>query len=221
MKHTYGKEGTEFPVQTGDVWTAGEHVFTCGSMFDIHPYSDYDMVYADPPWRLGDVKAFYTKAGLNCPVQTLEQFFDAVVSHAKPVKTYAFIEGSIHTLTDLKASVFRANGKVLRVWDTTYYQKHPNVTICATWKPELIVPSAELLEGMDDDFTPAAAMQWVKSVCPDIQTVYDCCSGRGLTSRAAHQNGLTSLNLELHPNRVSAALSRMYWHHAQSIRHVE
>jgi len=88
--------------------------------------------------------------------------------------------------------------------EITYYRKSP----CGLYYSGP-VPLTEVLlrelHGQDDDQTPGIVMRHYG----ESGLVVDPCAGRGQTSREAERSGWQSVNNELNPLRVSAALSRM------------
>jgi hypothetical protein len=196
---TYGAEGQKYPVQPGERWRCGPHTFICGSVFDPHqPVSAAGVVYSDPPWNQGNLASFRTKAGLSRPDHTWLDVYARIVALAggRP----CFIEGGEREAGQVQAVVAAGlePGQVCRRWPVTYYGRHPAVLHYGG-------PDVELdPSGLDDDDTPL----YVLGRFPR-GTVADPCAGRGLTSRAAEQAGWVSVNVELHPARMSAALARM------------
>ena len=61
------------------------------------------------------------------------------------------------------------------------------------------------LTGNDNDHIPGQVLE----AYGVAKTVLDPLAGRGLTSRSAHWNGWRSLNNELHPMRMSAAMHQL------------
>ena len=63
---TYASSGgEEYPVQDGDLWTAGPHRIACGDLergdaLDLlHNLKALpDIVYTDPPWNAGNAASF-------------------------------------------------------------------------------------------------------------------------------------------------------------------
>lgn len=196
----YGEEGRKYPVKPGETWLAGRHVFTCGSMFGrvLMPPGVPYVVYADPPWTQGLMHGFYTKAGLRQPETSWLDVYRRIVELSRGGP--CFMEGGRRQAAEV-AGVCR--GKVYESWNITYYHRRSNAGILHYCGPEL--PAGLDLEGLDDDDTPGAVL----AAYPGPAVVLDPCCGRGLTSRAAEQAGWTSVNLELHPARMSAALARL------------
>jgi hypothetical protein len=196
---TYGAEGAAYPVEPGQTWACGEQRFTCGSLFDYRPDRPPYLVYADPPWNQGNLASFHTKAGLDRPAHTWLDVYRRIIELAQGAP--CFIEGGQRQAEQVGALCLAA--PVYRCWPITYYGRHPAVLhYCG---PSLLPPGLELA-GLDDDDTPKMILA---AYPPWEADVLDPCAGRGTTSRAAAAMGWSSVNIEIHPRRMSAALFRL------------
>jgi hypothetical protein len=195
----YGAEGAAYPVQPGEQWRIGDHLFICGSLFDVQPPKVPYLVYADPPWNQGNLTSFHTKAGLPRPAHSWLDVYRRIIELAQGAP--CFIEGGQKQAQDV-ADICLGE-PAYRSWPITYYGKHPAVLhYCGS--PYL--PPGLDLAGLDDDDTPKMVLA---SYPPWEADVLDPCAGRGVTSRAAQAAGWPSVNIELHPRRISAALARL------------
>ena len=197
----YGPEGAAYPVRRGEMWRAGSHLFICESAFEVEsPPDEAFLVYCDPPWNQALMTGFYTKAGLPKSSLTWLDLYRRIIVLAAGGP--CFIEGG-EKWADEVAGVCRFAGEVYARWPITYYRKHPGVLHYVG--PPL--PGGFDPSGLDDDDTPGAVLA---AFAEDrTQLVVDPCAGRGVTSRAAAEAGWASVNIELHPARVSAALDRL------------
>jgi hypothetical protein len=194
----YGAEGAAYPVQPGEQWQVGDHLFICGSLFEVGlPQKPY-LVYADPPWNQGNLSSFHTKAGLPRPAHTWLDVYRRIIELAAGAP--CFIEGG-RAQAEQVADICLGE-PCYAAWPITYYRKHPAVLhYCG---PNLD-PMMDLA-GLDDDDTPKMVFASYPAGEADV---LDPCSGRGVTSRAAQAAGWPSVNIELHPRRISAALARL------------
>jgi len=87
-------------------------------------------------------------------------------------------------------------------WDITYYGKRPAKLLYYT--RSIVKPRAMDMTGKDDADTPFFCLGML-----GVADVFDPCMGRGLTALSAEDLGMSSLGCELHPNRVSSALSKL------------
>ena len=68
-------------------------------------------------------------------------------------------------------------------------------------------PIADLnLTGMDDDFTPRAAME---AATQPGAVIMDFCTGRGLTAVTAQHLGRIAWGTELNPRRLAVTLDKL------------
>jgi hypothetical protein len=191
---TYGAEGAAYPVRPGQTWECGRHVFTCSSLFRVPGLGAATVIYADPPWNQGNLASFRTKAGLKSDSHDWLDVYRRIAEIAgqRPV----FLEGGCRQAAAVQAVL---SGPQVRQWPISYYRYHPAVLHYAGPDLNGLDPS-----GLDDDDVPGYILTRLPA-----GIVGDPCAGRGVTSRAAEAAGWSSVNVELHPNRVSAALARM------------
>lgn len=205
----YGDAGDRFPVELGDIWEVGPHVFACGDLELGHAaklltYAGVpDVVYTDPPWNKGNARAFRTKAGDSRAVDFLGSLLPAILSVVKGVEHAAIEMGNFHA-DDLRWLITSKGGVVLADWKITYYRKNPSRLLHCTFTGE--PPLVDSCDGMDDDDTP----QWfLERVASKGCVVFDPCMGRGLTSRVADDLGMKALGMELHPRRLAVSIDRL------------
>jgi len=65
MKWLYGDSWEKFPIQPGQVWGVGDSRVSVHNLFNPLPgfMLRADCLFMDPPWNLGNLNSFYTKAG--------------------------------------------------------------------------------------------------------------------------------------------------------------
>lgn len=215
---TYGDEGKAFPVKEGEIWKAGQHLFACSDVMESSLFGDLLMaaatprptlLYCDPPWGQSLLNSFRSKAGFDKATYRWEQLYRVIADLGHHSNIPVWIEGSKPTSRDgLKIPGAIASHSmawpVSMSWEITYYRKNLSGLYYAGTRP---VPFSliNLLTGMDDDFTPGTVM----SAYGPTGVVIDPCAGRGVTSRQAQKAGWGSVNNELNPFRVSAALARI------------
>ena len=188
-------------MQPDDCWASGPHTYICSSAFACRRLGGATLVYSDPPWSQGNLASFRTKAGLGRADHTWLDLYGRIVELAE--LRPCFIEGGLAQSATVQAMLAQAiagqAGYETRCWPITYYRRHPAVLHYAGPAIGELDPA-----GLDDDDTPG----YVLSRFPAGE-VADPCAGRGLTSRAAHKAGWSSVSVELHPQRMSAAMARM------------
>lgn len=214
-KWTYGDEGTKYRVSEGEVWACGKHIFVCSDIMDsdlfdrtLHDRS-FNLLYSDPPWGTGLLNGFRTKAGKDRATHTWQELYRRVANLGHAAKVPVWMECSVIENRDGKQvpdAIRHPSGfsEYDAYWQVVYYRKNPSGLFHSGIRP---VPETLVdLTGMDDDFTPGAVMASYDLL--DAKVI-DPCAGRGVTSRQAEEQGWGSINNEMHPARVSAALSRM------------
>lgn len=209
MTSTYKSSGGEvYPVRDGQTWqvftSTGHHVFHCSDLMQTQEFDgllldwadDPTLVYADPPWTPAMIAQYRTKSGLekaSYDWATLHQRILGLVAPGTPV----YMEGAVShsgALQDVLPGPIKAS------WAITYYGRRGAVLHYsgATPPPE---GSWGDLVGADDEHTPGIVMGLYP---PGL--VLDPVAGRGGTARHAHKRGWSSLNNEMNPWRMSAAL---------------
>lgn len=202
---TYGKEGNAYPVRPGQTWTCGSHTYVCADWMAepvIIPVT-VGLVYCDPPWNDSNIGSFYTKARRTRPDVPFTDYIWRLIKLIGPRE--GFLETGKQNLELVVNSLTGQRLNVYDVWPITYYRTKPCYLLHFGPLPMPPGPVPDLT-GVDDENTPFLAIQ---ARCPKGGIVLDLCAGRGLTSRAAQQAGRASYNVEMHPNRMSAALFRM------------
>jgi hypothetical protein len=196
---TYGADGAAFSVDRGEHWVCGPHHYYCRSA--LEPGSETlarpDLVYSDPPWNQGNLNVFHTKAGLDKAGHSWLDLYLRILELARGCP--CFLEGGTKQVPAVEAAITPA-GPSYRCWPITYYRREP----CVLHYVGPPLPPGFDPQGLDDDFTPAYAMERMPG-----GVVLDPCAGMGLTSRSAERVGRPSVSFELNSNRMSVALSRM------------
>ena len=218
--HNIGEDGSwhysgkhkSFPVEAGDIWQVGEHLFICG---DIEGSTRIDevimadpptLVYADPPWGAGLARSYRTKAGVDNGAGRSVDFHNLIQSlliPAKAYKTIAYVENGVREERVLKEILLGMGAKITGQWAITYYKTKPAVLYAADFRDNPINDHPDFT-GLDDEHTPAVALR-----NREKGVVLDPCAGRGLTARTAQMLGWKSINHELSPFRMAEALDSM------------
>jgi hypothetical protein len=202
--------GDRWPVQPGEVWGVGRHRMVCGDLAGVAGERLLALVerpcrvYVDPPWNLGNINSFRTKAGVPHTREPFVVFLEAFARYLARIEpVIAFVEMGRQNQPQLHRYLQDAGLSVIDCWQTTYYHRHP-ATLTACSPLPAIVPALADLTGMDDDDTPLECLSMMEG-----GMVVDPCAGRGLTAVVADGLGLPFLGLELSPARTSATLTRL------------
>jgi hypothetical protein len=197
-----------YPVNQGQLWRVGNHWFTCGDLLDsenpwheLHPDYPPDLVYCDPPWTNGLARTFRTLSGLPQVGYDVHLIFEAIVKLAESVPLWL--------VTDRKPSAH-----ILGLLDAAHH---------ATWQLHgftggrdssvlAVLHYVHDTPPPDADFTDLIDRELPGRILDQYDTpgiIADPCSGLGITSRAAYSHGWASINNELSPTRMSAALRKL------------
>lgn len=205
----YGDAGDKWKVKDGDIWVAGDNVLVCGDIEKIpaqrlfERFGTPDLTYVDPPWNKGNLKSFFTKAGLRDADVDFHKFIRRLITIVKQTRGPVYIEMGRQNIHSLASAITVSGGEVLNTWDVTYYRKHPSKLARAIWG-EFPYNEGINLSGLDDDDTPYEAI--AKEPLRTGAIVFDACTGRGLTCRAAYSNKKKFMGIELHPRRLAVAI---------------
>lgn len=216
----YGEEGARYPVRIGEVWRCGEHLFACSDLMASKLFDELiaeqsqrgrpaRLVYVDPPWGQANLNSFQTKAGLERASYDWTDLYRRIadLGHLRGIPLW--MEGGVRekrTGAPIPAAI-EGPGTFTAYWELVYYRRHPMGLYYSAKMPppsSLLGPDSPL-NGVDDDYSPGIVM---RAYGPS-GVVLDPCAGRGVTSRQAQGAGWVSINNELNPPRVSAALTRM------------
>jgi hypothetical protein len=205
----YGDAGDKWKVKDGDVWVAGGNVLVCGDIEKIpiqrlfEKFGTPDLTYVDPPWNKGNLKSFFTKAGFKGAEVDFHKFIRRLIAIVKRTHGPVYIEMGKQNIYTLAVVIKESGGEVLNIWDVTYYRKHPSKLVRAIWGDFPYNKDIDFSD-LDDDDTPYEAIE--KEPLKPGAIVFDACTGRGLTCRAAYSNKKKFMGIELHPRRLAVAI---------------
>jgi hypothetical protein len=200
MKWMYGNAWERFPIEPGEVWgiPANGSQVAVHNIFDPLPefMSFANLLFIDPPWNLGNVNTFYTKAGRSDYLRSFTDFANVLFQRLKEISARTtYLEIGKQNVLDFRHRLEEIYPDV-QMWPVVYYRKHP------TW----------LLRGsrssISYDFTGIDEAQCI-SIISQIETydVFgDLCMGRGLVGMAAHKAGKPFVGTELNKRRLACLL---------------
>lgn len=212
-KWTYGPEGERYPVKVGEVWQSGQHVFVCSDLMESRLFDEWldrytlDLVYCDPPWGQALANGFRTKAGLGKATYDWLDLYRRVAEIGQASAVPVWVECSKEGTKDgdrVREAIMAESHPHFGYVELTYFRRSAMGLYAASPRP-VSEDLLSRLRGVDDEISPLIVLQDYGS----SGVVVDPCAGRGLTSRSAQAAGWQSVNNELNPNRVSAALSRL------------
>lgn len=201
----YGDAYLRHPIAQGE--TA---VFENGSMLKMHdifnPMPKFmtraDLVFVDPPWNLGNMTSFYTKASLANQTSDFKRFYARLfecINEISPVTSY--VEVGKQYLAEFIAQM-KKQFRHVTFYNSTYYHKKSNLcyVVRGSQKPIWKMP----LDGVDEEDV-------IKFICKKerYECIADLCVGLGLVPVNAAINGKQFVGTELNPKRLSVALERI------------
>jgi len=204
MIYRYGDSWEKYPVQIGDLWVdkkIGSVVSVCDITRTLPEYMlAADMIYCDPPWSLGNVNCFYTKADHPDRIHYFSEFYSSFFSRVRQIHPkVCYVEIGKQNRDEFLFQM-QAIFPDIREWKITYYKKNPCFLIRGgheRWQKCDFT-------GMDDINTPFAAIHE-----ESVQVVADLCTGQGLTAVAAFRLGKSFVGTELNRRRLAVAIDRV------------
>lgn len=202
-KWRYGNAWEQFPIQPGEIWSANGHSWVAvHNLFEPLPtfMLTADMLFVDPPFNLGQVNTFYTKAGRADYLDAFSAFEVALFQRIADIAPHTcYLEVGRQAVDRWEAELQRLYPAVQR-WDVVYYRKHP----CHILRASQRGPTAVDYTGMDEAKVIAKAAQ-----VEDYRVLGDFCMGQGLVGLAAHDAGKPFVGTELNPRRLAVLLQKL------------
>ncbi len=202
MKWLYGDAWEKFPIEPGEEWGLEN-----GSRVAVHdifePLPKFmhraDLIFVDPPWSLGNLNTFYTKAERTDHRASFNEFADVLwqrIAEINPQTLY--IEMGNQNVESFYAKMQVRYWSVQR-WSVTYYRKHPTWILRGSRKP------------IGKDFTGMDEAKVIECVAQmeDYRTAGDLCMGRGLVGLAAYRVGKPFVGTELNKRRLAVLLQKL------------
>lgn len=202
-KWKYGDSWEKYPIEHREVWTdkrTGSKVSVRDITKELPDYMcDADMIYCDPPWNLGNVNGFYTKADTGYYIDQFSDFYMSLFQRIKLIDPYVcYLE-----IGNQNKGVFTEELKklftVVQEWQITYYKKNP-CWLLRGGQEELSFSYS----GLDEQGTPLIAIQ-TERPC----VVADLCTGQGLTAIAAYKEHKRFLGTEINKRRMAVAIDKV------------
>lgn len=213
-KWRYGNAWEQFPIEPGKTWgiagkeDQGTDSPSSCSLVAVHNIFDplpgfmltADLLLIDPPWNLGNINSFYTKAGRSDYLTDFADFADILferISEIGPHTTY--IEIGRQNVDDFYECLGQLYPHRQR-WAVLYYKKHP------TW----LIRGSEA-GPIDYDFTGIDEAECIKLIAQieDYKVIGDLCMGQGLVGLAAWEAGKSFVGTELNKRRLANLLQKL------------
>jgi len=194
----YGDSWEKYPIEKGEIWQAGHGRVAVANIFNPLPsfMADADLIFVDPPWNLGNVNSFYTKAGRRDHLTGFEQFISMLFFRLNKIAPQTLYIEMGNQYADQFFKLLPLPNK--QRWPVTYYKKNPtNLLRCSNLGPTAV------------DYTGIDEADCIALVAKDetYSVIGDLCMGRGLVGIAAQKNGRAFVGTELNKRRLACLLS--------------
>ena len=157
-----------------------------------------DTLFIDPPWNLGNVKSFYTKANLPYHGMTFMDFMAVLWNRIDAIapKTLFLEMGKEHLAQCLISA--EARYPCVTFYNSTYFRKQKNKCYVIHATHDHQRKRYHNLEDLDEE----SIISWI---CQhhNYQCIGDLCMGRGLVGRHAFLNLRRFVGIELNPKRLA------------------
>lgn len=202
MRWLYGDSWERYPIEPGEVWGLpdGSRV-AVHNLFDPMPeWLRADLLFVDPPWNLGNLNSFYTKAGRSDYCQDFSDFASVLFRRIAEIGPLtAYIEIGNQAVNEWAERLAQQYPYVQR-WPVVYYRKYPTNLL----RGSLTGPASYDYTGVDE----ARCIQLLAEM-EDYQTIADPCMGRGLVGLAAYHAGRRFVGTELNKRRLAVLLDKL------------
>lgn len=160
-----------------------------------------DLIFTDSPWNQGNIRSFYTKAGLDPEELDFNRFVEVLFVRVREIHPkICYLEIGKEFLADYIQKM-RGIYKYVTFYNSTYYHKSENLCYVVRGSNKAAHPK---LDGMDEE----DIIRWV---CQNetYNVIGDLCMGRGLVGRYAADAGKRFVGTELNHKRLSVLLETM------------
>lgn len=203
-KWNYDNAFERYPIAEGE--TA---VFDNGGRLKVHNIFNplpammlsADLFFVDPPWNIGNLNSFYTKADRTDYQNDFEQFYTrlfACILQIAPKVCY--VEVGKEYLPEF-AMMLKKQYKHVTFYNSTYYHKKD----CFCYVIRASNKRKKLpLDNMDEE----NIIEWI-CANEDYECIGDLCMGLGLVAINAYKNGKRFVGTELNHKRLSVTIERL------------
>lgn len=200
----YGDAWERYPIRAGERWRAGTGTVAVHNLFEQRLpafLQQADALFVDPPWNLGNLNSFYTKAGRSDYQTDYDRFADRLFTCIGEIApTVCYLEIGNQQVTQFKIRLHDAGYGCVDCWPVTYYRKHP----CWLLKGSHTPHTGRDFSGMDEERCIEAIAHEEQYAC-----LGDLCMGRGLIGWYAWRAQRSFVGSELNPRRLAVLLARI------------
>jgi hypothetical protein len=197
----YGDAYLRHPIKEGEIiiFDNGSKIKT-HNIFDPLPefMKEADLLFVDPPWNLGNLNTFYTKANRTDYQDNFEKFFCRLFECIREINPHTcYVEVGKEYLPNFIMET-RKLYKYVTFYNSTYYHNKDKVCYVVRGSQKFKKPK---LDGMDEE-------DIIKWICANegYNCIGDLCMGCGLVGLNAYLNGKKFVGTELNHKRLSVLL---------------
>lgn len=183
--------------------------FDNGSKIKVHDIfnrlpdfmKDADLVFVDPPWNLGNINTFYTKADKEERIESFESFYKRLFACIKQINAKTcYVEVGKEYLAEFILEM-KSIYKYVTFYNSTYYHSKNKICYVIRGSKKFKKPK---LDYMDEE-------NIIKWICAneDYTVIGDLCMGRGLVGLNAYKNSKRFVGTELNHKRLSVLIERI------------
>ena len=196
----YGDAWEQFPIEENEIWTIGNSKVAVHNIFN--PLPDFmfeaDLIFVDPPWNLGNINSFYTKAKRLDYLNDFNDFTDVLfkrISEINPHTVYIEIGNQ-----NVDKWYGRLDYPYLQRWPVVYYKKNP------TW-----IIRGSRIGIIDYDFTDIDESRCIEIIVriENYRVIGDLCMGMGLVGMSAYKANKDFVGTELNKRRLANLLQKL------------
>lgn len=195
----YGKHWDKYPLEQCELWESENAKIMCWDITNGTPnfLRVADMIYCDPPWNIGILNTFNSKANKDY-TDNFSEFYIHLFNSIREIEAkVCYLEMGEKNMIIFKNELSKIYPCV-QVWSVAYCGNKPSY---------LLRGSSSYSEfdytGMDDMFTPHEA---IKNENPKIVT--DLCTGSGLTAISSFRNKCKFVGTELNKRKLAWLCSK-------------
>ena len=203
-KWLYGDAWEEYPIEAGEVWGVpanGSRVAVHNIFEPLPPFMlRADMLFADPPWNLGNINTFYTKAGRSDYLSSFAAFESVLFARIAEIDPrICYLEVGAQAVERWERAL-RVLYPTVQRWDVLYYRRSP----CHILRGSHGAAQRFDFSGMDEATVIAKAGQ-----IEEYGVLGDFCMGTGLVGLSAWAAGKPFVGTEINKRRLAVLLQKL------------
>ena len=168
-----------------------------------------DLLFVDPPWNLGNINTFYTKAEKLERIDSFERFYKRLFECIKEINTKTcYVEVGKEFLAEFIIEMKNIY-KYVTFYNSSYYHDKNKMCYIIRGSSKFKKPK---LDYMDEE----NIIEWI-CANEEYNIIGDLCMGRGLIGLHAYKNNKQFVGTELNHKRLSVLIERINKFKGESI----